>query len=98
MTRQDGSAIAQKLGEHDGVVVLAVARRVEDRSPDSSRRGGEARRGVRMGGELVAIANPELRKSGGDMVEPLRNSSLGASSRAHSSRLARACETPRGQT
>ena len=65
------SDIAQEFGEHDGVVVLAVAGGVEDCQPASCGVTAKLVEAFGLGGKLVAIANPKLRESIRDMVEPL---------------------------
>lgn len=55
VTRRSRLSVAQQLGEHDGVVVLAVARGVDDGERSASGATSQRVETLRMGGELVAI-------------------------------------------
>lgn len=63
-------SIAQQLGEHDGVVVLAVTGGVDDGERGAPGATSQLVATLRTGGELVAIAGAKLVEALGNVIEP----------------------------
>ena len=92
------SAITDQLGEDHGVVVLLVVSGVDDRHRPLVRAAAQILDSLALAFKLAAVARAKLAEALGNVVKPSAKLVAGRSSRAHSSKLARSWETPRGQT